>query len=83
VWFCFVGDPSESKDKYNENFQQIFLLKSPVDLAYAWKHYELSNLENFLVNVEGKQKRYPPPYPATRSRRSGEGSTPSSTSRKG
>jgi hypothetical protein len=58
VWFCFLADPNESKDKYYENFQRVFAIHSPPDLAYTWTHFGLKNLENFLVMPNNKQKTY-------------------------
>lgn len=57
VWFCFLGEPNDSNDKYYENFQRVFLLKAPADLAYCWEHFGLNNLENFLVKPNNQQKR--------------------------
>ena len=82
VWFCFLGEPNEPSDKYYENFQLVFTLKAPTDLAYCWNQFGLNNLDNFLVNSENRQKRYFESYPATRSRISGDASTQSNTSRR-
>lgn len=65
VWLCFLGEPNDSSDDYYKNFQQLFTLTGPADLAYAWHHLSLSTLDNFLLKPTGQQNRYPPPYAAT------------------
>ena len=60
VWFCFVADPKESKDNYQDNYKRVFDIKSPLDLAYLWNNHKLSNLDNFFVNAESRQFKYAP-----------------------
>ena len=61
VWFCFQAEPNEPSDKYYENFQLVFTLAAPPDLAYAWQHFGLNTLENFLVKPSGQQNTYSEP----------------------
>lgn len=65
VWFCFLAEPNEPNDKYYENYQLVFALRAPPDLAYAWAHFGLSSLDNFLLKPTGQQNRYPAPHPVT------------------
>jgi hypothetical protein len=65
VWFCFLGDQSDSNENYYQNFQMVFLMKAPADLAYCWSHFGLNNLDNFLVKANSQQKRYTFPNVAT------------------
>ena len=57
VWFCFVGEPNESNEKYYENFRRVFLLRSPADLAYLWNQFGLNHLDKFLVRPDARQNR--------------------------
>lgn len=58
IWFCFVAEPKESKENYQDNYLRVFDIKSPVDLAYIWNNHKLSNLDHFFVNSENKQHKY-------------------------
>ena len=82
VWFCFLGEPNESNEKYYENFRQVFTFKGPADLAFCWNQFGLNNLDNFLVTSQGTQQRYYFFHLGTRSRIGGDRSTQSSTSRR-
>ncbi len=55
VWFCFVGEPGDSYERYNENYMQVYSIRTPADLALLWKDSHLNNLDQFLLQSNSKQ----------------------------
>jgi hypothetical protein len=65
IWFCFQAEASEANENYYMNFQQVYNLRAPADLAYLWNNYQLNNLENFLLKSNNKQNTYPSRHAAS------------------
>lgn len=81
VWLCFLGEPNQSSDDYYKNFQLLFKLASPADLAYSWHHLSLNSLDNYLLRPTGQQNRYHPSHTASWQPTSGAELTQSNFSR--